>query len=69
MQTRAAVVREINKLTIETVELDAPKASEVLVRVRAAGVCHSDLHMLDETALAFADMEAGTVARGVIMFE
>lgn len=44
MQTRAAVVREINQLTIETVELDPPKASEVLVRVRAAGVCHSDLH-------------------------
>ena len=46
MQTRAAVVREINQLTIESVELDAPKASEVLVRVRAAGVCHSDLHTL-----------------------
>ncbi len=44
MQTLAAVVREINKLTIETVALDAPKANEVLVRVRAAGVCHSDLH-------------------------
>lgn len=44
MKTRAAVVREINQLTIETVELDAPKANEVRVRVRAAGVCHSDLH-------------------------
>ncbi|HEX7593728.1 MAG TPA: alcohol dehydrogenase catalytic domain-containing protein, partial [Anaerolineae bacterium] len=44
MQTRAAVVRETNHLTVETVELDAPKANEVLVRVRAAGVCHSDLH-------------------------
>jgi hypothetical protein len=27
MQTRTVVVREINKLTIETVEHDAPKAS------------------------------------------
>ncbi len=44
MQTRAAVVREINQLTVETVELDAPKANELLVRVHAAGVCHSDLH-------------------------
>src|SRR5512140_998425 len=44
MQTRAVVVREINQLTVETVELDAPKASEVRVRVRSAGVCHSDLH-------------------------
>ncbi|MDE3090088.1 MAG: Zn-dependent alcohol dehydrogenase [Chloroflexota bacterium] len=46
LKTRAAVVRETNQLTIETIELDAPKANEVLVRVRAAGVCHSDLHNL-----------------------
>ena len=46
MQTRAAVVREFNQLTVETVELDLPKANELLVRVRAAGVCHSDLHNL-----------------------
>ena len=44
MKTNAAVVRATNQLTIETIELDAPKANEVLVRVRAAGVCHSDLH-------------------------
>lgn len=44
MKTRAAVVREIGELTIETVDLDPPKAGEVLVRMLAAGVCHSDLH-------------------------
>jgi S-(hydroxymethyl)glutathione dehydrogenase/alcohol dehydrogenase len=44
MKTKAAVVRETGNLTIEEIELDPPKASEVLVRVRAAGVCHSDLH-------------------------
>jgi Zn-dependent alcohol dehydrogenase len=46
MQTNAAVVRELNCLTIETLGLDPPRANEVLVRVRAAGVCHSDLHTL-----------------------
>ncbi len=46
MKTRAAVVRELNQLTIETIELDPPKATEVLVRVHAAGVCHSDLHTM-----------------------
>ena len=46
MKTRAAVVREINQLSIETIELDPPLATEVLLRVRAAGVCHSDLHTL-----------------------
>jgi S-(hydroxymethyl)glutathione dehydrogenase/alcohol dehydrogenase len=44
MRIQAAVVREFNQLTVEMVELDAPKANEILVRVRAAGVCHSDLH-------------------------
>jgi hypothetical protein len=46
MKIKAAVVREINQLAIETVELDPPQANEVLVRVKAAGVCHSDLHAL-----------------------
>jgi Zn-dependent alcohol dehydrogenase len=44
MRVKAALAREIGKLTIEEVELDPPKADEVLVRMRAAGVCHSDLH-------------------------
>jgi Zn-dependent alcohol dehydrogenase len=46
MKTLAAVVREFNHFTVENVELDEPKANELLVRVRAAGVCHSDLHNL-----------------------
>lgn len=44
MQVKAAVARESNKLTIETVELDPPKAGELLVKIHSAGVCHSDLH-------------------------
>ncbi|HUE87036.1 MAG TPA: Zn-dependent alcohol dehydrogenase [Vicinamibacterales bacterium] len=45
MRIQAAVVREQGKaLTIETLDLAPPGAGEVLVEVRAAGVCHSDLH-------------------------
>ena len=44
MKTKAAVVREPKKLTIEEIEIDTPKAGEILVRTKAAGVCHSDLH-------------------------
>jgi len=41
----AAVLREQGKpLTIESLDLDVPGAGEVLVEVKAAGVCHSDLH-------------------------
>lgn len=43
---RAAVLHEFGKpLVVEQLELDPPKAAEVLVRFTASGVCHSDLHV------------------------
>lgn len=43
MQTRAAVAHAAGKpLTIETVELDGPRAREVLVELKATGICHTD---------------------------
>ncbi len=43
MRTRAAVAYEPNKpLVIEEVELEGPKAGEVLVEIKATGVCHTD---------------------------
>jgi S-(hydroxymethyl)glutathione dehydrogenase/alcohol dehydrogenase len=43
MKTRAAVSYEAGKpLVIETVDLDGPKAGEVMVEIRATGVCHTD---------------------------
>ena len=44
MKIKAALVLEPKQLTIDTVELAAPKAGEILVKMRSAGVCHSDLH-------------------------
>lgn len=44
MKTIAAVVREPGELSIEEITLDPPQKGEVLVRMLAAGVCHSDLH-------------------------
>jgi len=44
---RAAVLREPGDLRVEEVELDPPGADEVQVRVAAAGVCHSDVHLAD----------------------
>jgi len=42
---KAAVVREFGKpLAIEEVEVPRPGAGQVLVRIRASGVCHTDLH-------------------------
>ncbi|HEY2630635.1 MAG TPA: S-(hydroxymethyl)glutathione dehydrogenase/class III alcohol dehydrogenase [Usitatibacter sp.] len=43
MDVRAAVAHEAGKpLFIETVQLDGPKAGEVLVELKATGVCHTD---------------------------
>ena len=47
MKTRAAVAWEADKpLSIEEVELDGPKAGEVLVEIKATGVCHTDAYTL-----------------------
>ncbi|HEX3884031.1 MAG TPA: S-(hydroxymethyl)glutathione dehydrogenase/class III alcohol dehydrogenase [Stellaceae bacterium] len=47
MQTRAAIAREAGKpLTIETVNLDGPRDAEVLVEVKATGICHTDAYTL-----------------------
>src|SRR5579871_5443020 len=43
MKTRAALALKAGeKLAIETVNLDGPKAGEVLVEIKATGVCHTD---------------------------
>ncbi len=53
MQTKAAVAYEAGKpLEIESVNLDGPKAGEVLIEIKATGVCHTD-----EFTLSGADPE------------
>ena len=53
METRAAVAHEAGKpLTIETVTLAGPKTGEVLVEIKATGICHTD-----EFTLSGADPE------------
>ncbi len=53
MQVRAAVANAAGQpLSIETVELAGPKAGEVLVEIKATGICHTD-----EFTLSGADPE------------
>src|SRR5882724_8991450 len=74
METRAAVAHKAGQpLSIETVQLDGPRAGEVLVEIRATGVCHTDAYTLSgqdsegifpgilghEGAGAVADVAAG----------
>src|ERR1700710_721500 len=47
METRAAVAHTAGQpLSIETVRLDGPKAGEVLVEIKATGICHTDAYTL-----------------------
>jgi S-(hydroxymethyl)glutathione dehydrogenase/alcohol dehydrogenase len=47
MDVRAAVAWEAGKpLTIETVQLEGPREGEVLVEVKATGICHTDKYTL-----------------------
>src|SRR5262245_66121935 len=53
MKTRAAIAFEVGKpLVIEEVDLEGPRAGEVLVELKATGVCHTD-----EFTLSGADPE------------
>lgn len=66
MRMKAALAREVNKLTIEEVELDDPKDSELLVRMGAAGVCHSDLHTYKGELRARPPLVLGHEGAGVV---
>jgi S-(hydroxymethyl)glutathione dehydrogenase / alcohol dehydrogenase len=47
MKSRAAVAWAAGKpLTIETIDIDGPRAGEVLVEIMASGVCHTDAYTL-----------------------
>jgi NDMA-dependent alcohol dehydrogenase len=47
MKTKAAVLWGLNeKWQVEEVELDGPKETEVMVRLTASGLCHSDEHLV-----------------------
>jgi NDMA-dependent alcohol dehydrogenase len=46
MKTRAAVLRDVGKpFEIVELDLDAPKTGEVLIKIAASGLCHSDDHL------------------------
>ncbi len=76
IQTRAAVLREMGlpapyavskPLSIETIALDPPGPGELLVRMTAAGLCHSDLSVIDGTRPRVMPMALGHEAAAVVV--
>ena len=65
MRTRAAVLRKAGTpWEITELELDPPKANEVLIRMEAAGLCHSDEHIRSK-GMARLPMVGGHEGAGV----
>ena len=65
---RGIVVEELGGLELVEIEVDEPEAHEVLVRVEATGVCHSDLHVMETgfshpTPILLGHEGAGVVER------
>jgi alcohol dehydrogenase len=75
MKIRAAVLNEMGApapyahskpLRIEEVELDPPGPGEILVRIAAAGLCHSDLSVIEGNRPRPMPMALGHEAAGVV---
>jgi S-(hydroxymethyl)glutathione dehydrogenase/alcohol dehydrogenase len=67
MKSKAVVAHALNKLSVETVDIDEPKAGEVLVKIGATGVCHSDLSVLNGTIPMPLPMVLGHEGAGVVV--
>lgn len=63
---RAAVCNAPGSLDLEEVDIDAPAAGEVRVRVVSVGLCHSDLHYVDGTHTTDLPEILGHEAAGVV---
>ena len=67
MKTSAAVLEAVGSpLRVQELELDAPGAGELLVRVEAAGICHSDLSVVNGSRPRPTPMVLGHEAAGVV---
>lgn len=75
MRTLAAVLRstsdrrpydESAPMAIEELELPRPRAGELLIRIEAAGVCHSDLSVVDGSRIRPLPMVLGHESAGVV---
>lgn len=76
MSFRAAILRsspvsapfsESRPLAIETIDVDPPGRDEIKVRIRAAGLCHSDLSVIDGNRLRPVPMVLGHEAAGEVV--
>ena len=75
MKIRSAVLRssgvekpyaESKPIHIEEIELDPPQAGEVLIKIKAASLCHSDLSVINGSRPRPLPMALGHEAAGIV---
>ncbi|EKP95312.1 zinc-dependent alcohol dehydrogenase family protein [Thermaerobacter subterraneus] len=75
MKTRAAILVEMGRprpytesrpVVVDEVDLDGPGYGEVLVELKAAGICHSDLSVVDGSRPRPTPMVLGHEAAGIV---
>jgi len=70
MRSKAAVLRGVGMdWEVTEVELDPPRAGEVLVRMAYSGICHSDEHFYTGDSVPGPDMQALMQAAGIAVPE
>ena len=76
MKIRGAVLQEIGRarpyrdtapIVVEEITLDPPGPGEILVRIEAAGICHSDLSVVDGNRRRPVPMLLGHEAAGRVV--
>src|SRR4030095_8474418 len=67
MKTKAAILRGVGQdFEVTELDLDPPKAGEVLIRYVAAGLCHSDEHLRHGDIVPRFPMVGGHEGAGII---
>src|SRR5258708_31337489 len=67
MKTRTAVLYSPGEsIRVEEIELDPPKEHEVQVKIVAAGVCHSDYHLVSGELPGYMPMALGHEGAGIV---
>ena len=67
MKTRTAVLYQPGEpIRIEEIELDPPKEHEVQVKMVAAGICHSDYHIVTGELPGYMPMALGHEGAGIV---
>ncbi|HZO34304.1 MAG TPA: alcohol dehydrogenase catalytic domain-containing protein [Gaiellaceae bacterium] len=54
MADLGVVLSARDAIAVESIRVDAPGPGEVVVRIEATGVCHSDLHVIEEDGWGFS---------------